>query len=65
MKITGVKVNYECVERRGGDVEKVYSDTSYANKELGWKTTHTLEDMITSAWAWEQVLQKKSLVTSK
>lgn len=64
-KITGVKVNYECVERRSGDVEKVYSDTSFANNELGWKTTHTLEDMIVSAWSWEQVLQKKAMATSK
>ena len=58
-KITGVKVNYELQDRRAGDVEKVYADTSYANKELGWKTIRTLEDMITSAWAWEQVLAKK------
>ncbi len=64
-KITGVTVNHECVERRSGDVEKVYSDTTNANTELGWKATHTLEDMITSAWAWEQVLQKKALVSSK
>ena len=63
--ITGVSVNHECVARREGDVEKVYADTSYANKELGWKSTHTLKDMITSAWAWEQELQKKSMVTSK
>ena len=63
--VTGVKVNYECVPRRSGDVEKVYADTKYANTELGWKTTHSLENMITSAWAWEQVLQKKSMATSK
>jgi UDP-glucose 4-epimerase len=64
-RVTGVPVNYECVDRRAGDVEKVYADTAYANNELGWKATHTLEDMITSAWAWEQVLRTKSLVTSK
>ncbi len=58
-KITGVKVNYQLTTRRDGDIEKTYADTSYANKELGWKTTRTLEDMITSAWAWEQALQKK------
>jgi UDP-glucose 4-epimerase len=60
-KITGVKVNYKITDRRPGDVVKVYADTSYANKELGWKTVHTLEDMITSAWAWEQVLQTKTM----
>jgi UDP-glucose 4-epimerase len=64
-RITGVSVNYACVDRRPGDVEKVYADTSYANSELGWKTTHTLEDMITSAWAWEKVLRDKSMVTTR
>ena len=60
-KITGVKVNYQITDRRPGDVVKVYADTSYANKELGWITVHTMEDMITSAWAWEQVLQTKTM----
>ena len=60
-KITGLKVNYQITDRRAGDVVKVYADTSYANKELGWKTVHTMEDMITSAWAWEQVLQTKTM----
>lgn len=64
-RVTGVPVNYTCVERRAGDVEKVYADTSYANKELGWKTTHTLEDMITSAWAWEKVLREKSMASAR
>lgn len=60
-KISGVKLNYEIVGRREGDVEKVYADTTYANRELGWKATRTLEDMISSAWAWEQKLSEKTL----
>ncbi|MBL7924252.1 MAG: UDP-glucose 4-epimerase GalE [Bacteroidia bacterium] len=64
-KSTGIKINYSCVDRRAGDVEKVYADTSYANSELGWKAEHSLEDMIRSAWAWEQELQKKTMVGSK
>jgi UDP-glucose 4-epimerase len=61
-KITGVKVNYTITDRRPGDVVQVYADTAFANRELGWKTTRTLEDMITSAWAWEKELNKKELV---
>ncbi len=57
-RITGVKVNYEITGRRAGDIEKVYADTRFANKELGWKTTRNLDDMISSGWAWEQALQK-------
>lgn len=64
-RITGVPVNHLCVDRRAGDVEKVYADTTYANNELGWKATHTLEDMITSAWAWEKVLREKSMAAAR
>lgn len=61
--LTGVKVNYKLNDRRAGDVEQVYADTSYANRELGWKTERSLEDMIVSAWAWEQKLQEKTAVS--
>ena len=36
-KATGVKLNYKIVERRAGDIEKIWADTTYANEELGWK----------------------------
>lgn len=60
-RITGVKLNYEITGRRAGDVVKIYADTSYANRELGWKATRTLDDMIASAWAWEQALQQEDV----
>lgn len=60
-RTTGINLNYEITARRPGDVVKVYADTSYANKELGWKATRSLDDMITSAWAWEKILQKKEM----
>ena len=56
---TGLPVRYKVVDRRPGDVVKIYADTSYANQELGWKTEFTLEDMLTSAWAWQQELSKE------
>ncbi len=34
-KATGIKVEYRIAGRREGDVEKVYADTSFANKQLG------------------------------
>lgn len=64
-KYTGLNVNYTIGNRRAGDVEKVYADTQKANSVLGWKAVHTLEDMITSAWEWEQKLKIKSDETSK
>jgi UDP-glucose 4-epimerase len=51
---TGVKLNYKIVERREGDVEQVYSDTEFANRELGWKAEIGLAETLLSAWNWEK-----------
>jgi UDP-glucose 4-epimerase len=59
-KISGQKLNYRIVERRSGDVEKVWADTSLANKELGWKSEKSIDEMMLSAWNWELALANKS-----
>lgn len=59
-KATGVKVPYKIAPRRAGDIEKVWADTSYANKELGWEAKETLEDTLLSAWKWQQKLSEKN-----
>ncbi len=53
-EVTGVKVNYVVTHRRPGDIEKIWADPSYANKELGWKAESTLGEALLSAWKWEQ-----------
>ncbi len=53
-KATGVKLNYKIVERRAGDIEKIWADTTYANEELGWKAEKGLEETLLSAWNWEK-----------
>lgn len=50
---TGVKLNYQIVGRRAGDIVKVWADPSYANNELGWKAEATIEDTLRSAWNWQ------------
>ena len=55
-KMSGVKLEYKIKPRRLGDIEKVYADTEYANKELGWKAEKDLDDMTRSAWLWEKSL---------
>ncbi len=52
--VTGEKLNYKIVERRAGDIEKVWADTSFANKELGWKTEKSLGEALLSAWVREK-----------
>jgi UDP-glucose 4-epimerase len=53
-KVSGVKLNYQIVERRPGDIEKIWADPSFANRELGWKAEKTLDEMMLSAWNWEK-----------
>lgn len=54
---TGEKVNYEVVDRREGDIEKVWADTGFANKELGWKSETPLDETLKSAWKWEKKIR--------
>ena len=44
-KANDVKIPYEIVERRPGDIATCYSDPSKAEKELGWKAEFDLERM--------------------
>ena len=39
--------------RRAGDSPISYADASKANKLLGWKAVHTLDDMCRDAWNWQ------------
>lgn len=50
MEINKVDVPYEIVGRRTGDVAVCFADASKAEKELGWKATLTIEDMVRDAW---------------
>ena len=57
-KATGIKINYKIVDRREGDIEKVWADTSFANEVLGWKATSSLEETLASAWKWEKNIRE-------
>jgi UDP-glucose 4-epimerase len=56
-KVTGLKINYQIVDRRAGDIEKIWADTSYANNELGWKAETPLDAILLSAWEWEKKIR--------
>lgn len=53
---TGVKLNYEIVGRREGDIEQVWAKADKANNILGWKADTPLDDVLRSAWKWQQRL---------
>lgn len=52
-EINNKKLNYEIAPRREGDVVAVYSDSSKAFRELGWKAKYSLQDIMETAWKWE------------
>ena len=56
-KCTGVKLPHKIVGRRAGDIEKVWGNVDKANKVLGWKAAHSLEDALSSAWKWQEKLR--------
>ena len=56
-KVSLMKLPYKIVGRRAGDIEKIWADTTLANKVLGWKSIRTLDDMMLSAWEWEKRLK--------
>ena len=61
-KATGVKLNYKIVDRREGDIEKVWANPDYANNELGWKAKETIEDTLASAWKWQLELRERGIM---
>ena len=55
---TGIKLNYTIGPRRAGDVVAIYANNDKAEKELGWKPRFGLGEIMTTAWKWEQYIEK-------
>ncbi|MFQ5493381.1 MAG: UDP-glucose 4-epimerase GalE [Candidatus Dojkabacteria bacterium] len=53
-KVTGKKLKYSESGRREGDSARLVADTAKINKLMGWKSKYLLEDILESAWKWEQ-----------
>lgn len=53
-KATGIHIPYKITDRRPGDVAVNYADPAKAERCIGFKATHTLEDMCRSAWNFER-----------
>jgi len=58
-RVSGIKLKYRIVGRRPGDIEKIWADPSFANKELGWKTLSSLDEAMKTAWDWEKKIRNK------
>lgn len=60
-KITGRKLNYQLGERRPGDIPAIYSNSAKAKALLGWECQYGVEEMIQSAWKWQENLKIENL----
>ncbi|MGL4520859.1 MAG: UDP-glucose 4-epimerase GalE [Phocaeicola sp.] len=58
---TGVPLNHKIVERRTGDIEKVWANPDRANNVLGWKAEKNIEETLKSAWNWQLKLREKGI----
>ncbi|MCB9055396.1 MAG: UDP-glucose 4-epimerase GalE [Chitinophagales bacterium] len=63
-KVSGQKLNYELGPRRPGDVVAIYANNDLARSVLGWDPAYTLDDIMSTAWKWEQRLKADETVFS-
>jgi UDP-glucose 4-epimerase len=54
-KVADQSLNYEIGARRAGDVVAIYANNDHAMQRLNWQPTRSIEAIMRTAWAWEQV----------
>jgi len=52
--VSGMRIPYEIVDRRPGDVASCYADVSLAARLLGWKSSRDLRQMCADTWRWQR-----------
>jgi UDP-glucose 4-epimerase len=55
-RVNGVALNFRIGAPREGDIMKIWGDVDKAATVLNWKAELTLDDMLSSAWAWEKYI---------
>ena len=55
-EVNNIKIPYEIVGRRPGDIASCYADASKAERELGWKAKRGIKEMCRDAWRFEKGL---------
>lgn len=56
-RATGVKLPWEYAPRREGDIEAIWGNVDKANKVLGWSADTPLDEILASAWKWQEKLR--------
>jgi UDP-glucose 4-epimerase len=63
-KVSGEKLNYVIGPRRAGDVVQVYANNAKARALLDWDIKYTLDQMMDTAWRWEQNMKREAAKVS-
>jgi len=50
----GHEIPYEIVDRRPGDIEKIWADPAHATEMLGWTSSRDIHDMMRDHWNWQR-----------
>jgi len=51
-EVSGRSVPHEIAPRRPGDPSTVFADPTLVRAVLGWRATHDLREIVSSAWRW-------------
>ncbi|QSI78506.1 UDP-glucose 4-epimerase GalE [Niveibacterium microcysteis] len=54
-RAVGRELPYKLVDRRPGDIAECWADPAYAERELGWRATRSLDDMTRDTWKWQSL----------
>ena len=57
-RVTGRRVPKRIAPRREGDPPELVADPSQAEKVLNWKAKRSLEEIVVTAWKWDQSRRK-------
>jgi len=49
-QVTGIDFTPDVTERRPGDPARIVASGELAARDLGWRMSHTIEDMVRTAW---------------
>ena len=52
-EVNNIKIPYEIVDRRAGDIATVFADVGRAEQELGWKSRRGIREMVQDSWRFE------------
>jgi len=59
--VNQLRLNYKIVDRRPGDIEQIFADTSKANTILRWKAEYRIKEALANAWNWELSLRETKI----